>query len=365
MAAAELSSLGAPAPASEPGGVAFRADAAFLAGALLQLRIPNSILVRLATFRANAFGELERNAGRIDWGRVVAPGAAVHFRVTSKKSRLYHQDAIAERLERSVVAAVKGVTAVRAPSDAVALEDDVSVLPRVQRIVVRVFRDEFLISADASGPLLHRRGWRQVTAKAPVRETLAAALLAAAPWAGETPLLDPFCGAGTIAIEAAQIARGMAAGRDRRFAAESWPMLDDKVMAAARRQLRAAERPAAGVLIAARDRDAGAVAAARANAERAGVAADLSIERAAISTLTDDAGTGWIVTNPPYGARLGDQRALRDLYAALGNVIRRRRPAWHIAMLSSSRMLDQQTGMAWTECAATTNGGIPVRLLRA
>lgn len=350
---------------SEPGGITFTADAGLLARALLQLRIPNSILVRLATFRANAFGELERNAGRIDWGTVVAPGAAVHFRVTSKKSRLYHQDAIAERLERSVMAAVKSVTVVRAPADASVLEDDVTALPRVQRIVVRVFRDQFLISADASGPLLHRRGWRLETAKAPLRETLAAALLAAVPWAGDAPLLDPFCGAGTIAIEAAQVARGMAAGRNRRFAAESWSMFDGNVMAETRRQLRAAERSVSAVSITARDRDDGAIRAARANAERADVAGDVSIERAALSSLTDDAGTGWIVTNPPYGTRLGDQRTLRDLYAALGNVVRRRRPAWHIAMLSGSRMLERQTGMSWTECATTTNGGIPVRLLRA
>ncbi len=364
LLAGELAALGATPTGSEPGGIAFRADAALLSAALLGSRIASGIQVRIAGFRANAFGELERLAGRVDWGRVVAPGAAVHFRVTSRKSRLYHQDAIAERLERSVLAAVPGATAVRAASDAAALEDDPAALPTVQRLVVRVFRDRFTISADAAGSLLHRRGWRLETARAPLRETLAAALLAAVPWHGETPLADPFCGSGTIAIEAAQIARRMAPGRARRFAAESWSMLDATVFAATRRRLAAAELAAAPLPISAADRDAGAIAAARANAERADVAGDVSIEQAPLSALGDDAGTGWIVTNPPYGARVGERRALRDLYAALGNVARRHRPAWRIAILSADRALEQQVGVAWTECAATSNGGIPVRLLR-
>ena len=346
----------------EPGGVEFAATASQLADALLQLRTANRVTVRLASFHARSFGELERHAARVAWEQVLAPGGAVHFRVTAKKSRLYHQDAIAERLERAVQARVTGVRAVRAPSAAEEMEADVSRLPAVQRIVVRVMRDEFTLSADAAGALLHLRGWRQAVAKAPLRETLAAALLLASGWDQTSPLLDPFCGSGTIAIEAALLARRMAPGRNRRFAFEAWPALPGDLMAAARQRALAGERPAPAS-IAGRDRDAGAVAAAWANAERAGVVADVTFSCETISALTPDAGLGWLITNPPYGTRIGERTGLRDLYAVLGRVIRERRPNWQLAMLSADRMLEAQTQLKLEEVLRTTNGGIPDRLV--
>jgi putative N6-adenine-specific DNA methylase len=364
LASAELARIGITPGTAEPGGVPFDGDAATLARALVALRIPNDIQVRLAAFRANAFGELERHAGRIDWSTVICPGGAVHFRVTSKKSRLYHQDAIAERLERSVHAAVRNVRAVRAAAAAAAGEADVTQLPAVQRIIVRVFRDSFTISADAAGASLHRRGWRQDVARAPLRETLAAALLASIAWSGDTPLVDPFCGSGTIAIEAAQIARRMAPGRRRRFAAECWDGLLAGVVPAAQRAARDAERPGAAVAIRGADRDAGAIAAARANAARADVERDVRFDQAPVSALRVESSGGWIATNPPYGARIGERRALRDLYAAFGNVVRMHCPEWGVAFFSADPTLDAQTGLDLRLVARTTNGGIPVHIVR-
>lgn len=363
LTAGELGALGIAAGNVEPGGVDFTADATQLADALLWLRTANRVTVRLASFRARTFAELERHAAQVDWARVMVPGIAVHFRVTSLKSRLYHQGGIAERLERSAVAAIAGTTSVRAPADAETMERDVTVVPAVQRIVVRVLRDEFVLSADACGALLHRRGYRQAVAKAPVRESLAAALLMASGWTTDLPLVDPMCGAGTIAIEAAFLARRMAPGRARRFAAERWPGLS-VAFEAARRAATARELPAAGVLIAGYDRDTGAIVAAQANAERAGVAQDVNIRQQVISNLAPDEGTGWIVTNPPYGARIGERAALRDLYATVGTMMRQRRPGWHVALLGADRMLEGQLGLRLEELFRTTNGGLPVRGLR-
>lgn len=373
LATDELHRLGLATGDSEPGGVEFRASAAELARALLWLRTVNRVTVRLADFRATSFAELEKKAKRVAWGDVVAPGGAVHFRVTSKKSKLYHQDGIAERLERSVIAAVAGVTAVRAPSMAEQLEDEVTALPEVQRIVVRVFRDQVTLSADASGALLYLRGWRQAVAKAPLRETLAATLIGASGWAdGETPrggLLDPFCGSGTIPIEAALVARRMAPGRGRRFAAELWPGLgtSDAARAATWTSERAAaaalELPESPVMISGHDRDDGAIAAALSNAERAGVAGSVTFSRQSLSQLPPHDGEGWVVTNPPYGARIGERTALRDLYATLGRVLSERRPGWHLTMLSADRMLDAQLRLPLTDTLRTTNGGIPVRVV--
>ncbi len=375
LTAAELVRLGLTPGASEPGGVEFTASAAELARALLWLRTANRITVRLAEFRATSFAELEKHAKRVAWGDVVTPGGAVHFRVTSKKSKLYHQDGIAERLERSVAGAVAGVTAIRAPSVAEELEDDVAALPEVQRVIVRVFRDQVTLSADASGALLYLRGWRQAVAKAPLRETLAATLIAASGWSGEEsprgPLMDPFCGSGTIPIEAALLARRMAPGRGRRFAAESWPGIGTTatgraaIWSAERAHAKALELPLSRVVIAGYDRDAGAIAAAIANAERAGVSADVSFSRQSLSQLPTDDGEGWLVTNPPYGARIGERTALRDLYATLGRVMAERRPGWHLTMLSADRMLDAQLRLPLHEALRTTNGGIPVRVVRS
>jgi putative N6-adenine-specific DNA methylase len=367
---AELTALGVAVGAAEVGGVDFEATAPQLADALLWLRTANRVTVRLASFAGRTFGELERHAGAIDWTRVAPPGTAVHFRITSKKSRLYHEDAIAERLEKSVLAAGDHLTVVRQPSAAEELEADVSVAPAVQRIVVRLHRDQVSVSADASGGLLHRRGWRQEVAKAPLRETLAAAMLSGIEWGGSAgqaghatvPLHDPFCGSGTIPIEAALLARRMAPGRGRRFAAEAWPEFGTEFSAARARATRV-ELARSPVSITGSDRDHGAIDAALANAERAGVSADVEFSRGTISDLVPDTSRGWLVGNPPYGSRVGERQELRSLYAKLGNVLHTRRPNWRLALLVNDPMLAGQVGVEFEEIWRTTNGGIAVRLV--
>ncbi len=367
LLAGELTAIGLVPATVEPGAVAFAATRRQLADTLLWLRTANRITVRLATFHARTFGELERHAADVAWHDVIAPGGSVHFRVTSKKSKLYHDGGIAERLERSVLTGLHDVTAVRGAGEAAAIEtaeEQIERIGRMQRIVVRVMRDEVTISADAAGPLMHLRGYRQAVAKAPLRETLAAALLMASGWTPDLPLLDPMCGSGTIAIEAALIARRMAPGRTRRFAAEGWPGFESGFLAA-REHARAAELPSAPASIVGSDRDAGAIAASVANAERAGVAGDVVFDQATITAMSPDSASGWVVTNPPYGARIGEKNALRDLYAALGRVVRERRPAWPLVMLSGDRMLEGQLGMPMHELLRTTNGGLPVRVVRS
>ncbi|HET9133830.1 MAG TPA: hypothetical protein VFN90_05980 [Gemmatimonadales bacterium] len=359
--AAELAGLGLDVGESDEGGVAFTSGPEGLADALLGLRTANRVTVRLASFTAKGFAELERHAAKVPWGQVLPPGAAVHFRVTSKKSKLYHEDAIAERLERAAVLAIRGSEAIRSATSAEILEDDVREVPRVQRIVVRVFRDEVTLSADASGALLHRRGWRLETAKAPLRETLAAALLLGVGYDGSVPLTDPLAGSGTIPIEAALIARRIAPGKLRRFAAEAWPIVGAAPFAAARLRADARELPKSPVTIEGHDRDAGAILAAINNARRAGVLQDVSFTRAALSHLTPRAGPGWIVTNPPWGVRIGERQKLRDLYAAIGNAVHAARPDWRVALLTTERMLAAQTGLELVERWKSSSGGVNVR----
>jgi putative N6-adenine-specific DNA methylase len=350
LVAAELRGLAAVGSTVKPaeveaGGVSFRTDRAGLYAANLHLRIASRVLVRIGAFHASAFHELERHAARLPWRDFVASGGPVALRVTSRKSRLYHQDAIAQRL----LAAAGGV----APGEATA-----------QEFVVRLFRDECTVSADASGELLHRRGYRLATAKAPLRETLAAAMLAVSGWVGTAPLIDPMCGSGTIPIEAALLARRIPPGLARRFAFMRWPGFDAALWEGLVRRARERMLPRAPAPILGSDRDAGAVDAAAANADRAGVAGDIEWRRAAISAIAPPPGPGWIVTNPPYGVRVGERRRLRDLYAQLGNVARRCCPGWEVAFLAAHPELERQTGLGLAARFTTENGGIRVRLVQ-
>lgn len=313
----------------------------------LWLRSATRVLVRVAKFNSTTFAELERNSKRVPWQRFVAPGEEVEFAVTSKKSKLIHTVAIEERL-RSGLADRSRKTEDRRPKAS-------------QLFVVRVIRDEFEISADASGELLHMRGYRQAIGKAPIRETLAAALLIAADWNGDTPLLDPFCGSGTIPIEAALIARRIAPGLKRTFASLNWPSSDRAVWMSLVAEARAAELPKSPVAILGSDRDEGAIVSSVANAERAGVSADIQFAKRAVSAIESPGGdTGLIATNPPYGVRASPKTDMRNLYAQLGNVARKKFVGWRVALFSAQPRLTAETQLETTELFRTTNGGLKV-----
>jgi len=350
-------------PTVDEGGVLWNGPIESIARANLWLRTASRVLVRVSEFRATAFYELELHAKRIAWDRFVAAGSSVEFRVTCRKSKLYHSDAVAQRFAQSVARRVPGarIAKAKAADD----DDEATDSSDHQLFVVRFLHDVCTVSVDSSGALLHRRGYRQQIAKAPLRETLAAAALLGAGWRGDVPLVDPMCGSGTIPIEAARLARLIAPGRDRGFAFLRWPEFDQQVWTKLLDDARAGELPSSPVEIAGADRDAGAIDAARANAARAGVADDIEFNVQPISALTPAEPPGLVVSNPPYGVRVGESDDLRNLYAQLGNVIRRQRSGWTLALLSADRRLEQQTRLAFEERFQTRNGGIPVRLVTA
>jgi putative N6-adenine-specific DNA methylase len=363
LVAMELRSLGVSKIVLVAGGVEFKCDAQGLARVNISVRTASRVTVRLKQFVAKDFRELEGGARLVPWARFITPGTRVKLRVTCKKSKLYHSDAVAQRVEGEIVRAVKGVLLERA-SDAEEDGDD-EAEQTTQMIVVRMDHDRCTISADSSGELLYRRGYRLDLAKAPLRETLAAAMLLGCSYDSSLAFADPMCGSGTIAIEAAMIARRMAPGLERSFAAERWPEMNAAAWKAARETARARILPAAAAPIVASDRDAGAVEAALANAKRAGVAKDIEITERSLSAFEAPAAQGLLLVNPPYGVRVGESKQLRDLYARLGQVARTKAPAWRVGMLSADRDLERQTELDFVEMFATKNGGIPVRLVLA
>jgi putative N6-adenine-specific DNA methylase len=198
-----------------------------------------------------------------------------------------------------------------------------------------------------------------------MRETLAAAMLLASQWNGTVPLIDPMCGSGTIPIEAALIARRMAPGIHRSFAFEEWPSFDGSMWEQLRTDAESGALPRSPVSIKASDRDAGAIDAARANAERAGVSEDIELSVRPLSAVDEcSSGTGQIVTNPPYGVRVGEADRLRDLYARLGQIVRTKCPGWGLTVLSANQRLERELQLRLEKLLSTRNGGIPVRILR-
>ena len=357
----ELHALGIAARASAPGGVAWRGTLADLYAANLRLRTASRIVVRIDRFHASSFHELERRAKRVPWSRFVSAGDVVRFRVTCHKSALYHSGAVAQRLAESVQRATGAQTL-----DASTGEEDeesVDVSRPEQLFVVRVDHDTVTLSADSSGALLHRRGYRLATAKAPLRETIAAAMLLASGWDAQTPLVDPMCGSGTIGIEAALLARRMAPGRNRSFRFEGWPGADAGSWRSVLDAARSEELPRAPVPIVVSDRDAGAVEAATANAERAGVADDVTVVQRPLSAMETPGSAGWVITNPPYGIRVGDD--VRNLYSKLGALVRAAPPGWRLGLLSASPALDRQLRVPLEQLFETKNGGIRVRFARS
>lgn len=359
----ELAMLGIAPGAIKPGGVEFTATDEELFTANLWLRTASRVIVRIAEFKVTAFHELERAARGVPWDRFLQTGDAIRLRVTCKKSKLYHSDAVAERVEQSITRAVKGINL--GGSSSGAADDDDADENDTQLFVVRLVHNVCTISADSSGALLHRRGYRLAAAKAPIRETLAAGILLALGWDGSTPLIDPMCGSGTFAIEAAMIARRMAPGQHRAFACEHWPGAPVARFATMRAEALAKALPRASVPLVASDRDAGAITAAAANAERAGVTADVSLYHRALSALEAPASPGLVLVNPPYGARIGETAPLRNLYAQLGNVMRAKCAGWSVAMCSAERSLEAQVKLPFHDVLRIHNGGIPVRIVCA
>jgi len=343
----------------EPGGITFYGDLEDVYRANLHLRTASRVLVRLGSFRATAFSELRKKAGRLPWEKYAAPGQPLALRVTCHKSRLYHSDAVAER----VLGAAGDRLGKPSPPGNIKTEDDGSI---AQLVVVRMARDICTISFDSSGEALHRRGYRLATAKAPLRETLAATILLASGWEPDAPLMDPFCGSGTIPIEAATLARRLAPGLNRYFVFMDWPEFDRLAWDRLLLEAKASIKPAGNDLptILGSDRDAGAVKLAEENARRAGVLEQIDFSCRAVSAVEPPSRQGWVVTNPPYGVRVSSNHDLRNLYAQFGKVLRSLCGGWHLAMLSSDRQLIANTGLDFEGGLALVNGGVAIRLVQ-
>jgi len=333
----------------EKGGFEFTGSLDQIMASNLHLRTASRVIVRLGEFTAVSFAEFRKKAARLNWDTFLKPGQQVEVKVTCHKSKLYHSDAVAERVLGAIEDHFKQPSVKKA--------DD----KEKQIVLVRLVNDVCTISIDSSGELLHRRGYRQAVAKAPLRETLAAGLLLSTGWDETTPFVDPFCGSGTLPIEAALIARHVAPGINRFYAFEKWPIFEGDKFKTLVEEARKAILPSAPALYGS-DRDQGAIEMASANAARTGVLTDIRFACHAISDLPVIAGPGLLVTNPPYGVRVTSNKDLRNLYASFGKLLREKYSGWQVGILCSEPPLIHALELgAPVSTLSILNGGIPVK----
>lgn len=334
VVARELEALGYSARSTQTGRIEFTGDEAAIARANLRLRTADRVFVKLAEFAAADFDALFETVLELPWEEWIGPEDAFPVAGRSVKSTLSSVPAVQRTVKKAIVERLLAAHRVRRlPETGVAVPIEVALL-----------KDTATLLLDTSGAGLHKRGYRDLVGAAPLRETLAAALVDLSFWKRGKPLADPFCGSGTIAIEAAMAGRRIASGLLRTFAAEDWPFLDEEIWTRAHEEARDLELPdLGGEKILATDIDEAALSLARRHAERAGVAADIHFQRQPFAALASSREYGCIVTNPPYGVRLEHDEDVLRLYESMREVFARL-PTWSFFVLTPWRDFERIVG---------------------
>lgn len=306
----ELADLGLAITCVEDGRITFAGDYSALCRANVFLRSAERVLIKIGSFHAETFEELFQGTRALPWEAYVPKdGRFWVAKAASVKSRLFSPSDIQSVMKKAMVERMRSVHHIDWFAESGAAYP------------VRVFikKDEVTVGLDTSGESLHKRGYRKLVAKAPIAENLAAALLMLTPWRGDRILIDPFCGSGTIPIEAAMMAAHVAPGKNRNFLAEEWTnFMPDKLWQAVREEAADLEDFTVQTQIQGYDIDEEMVSIARANARLAGVEELIHFQQRSVEQLSHAKKYGFILTNPPYGERLEEKENLQTLYRTLG-----------------------------------------------
>jgi 23S rRNA (guanine2445-N2)-methyltransferase / 23S rRNA (guanine2069-N7)-methyltransferase len=313
----ELVALGYQGHVVSPGRIEFAAGPEAICRSNLWLRTADRVLVRVARFPAADFEALFEGTKALPWEQWIPADGRFPVSGRSIRSQLSSVPACQRAVKRAIV-------------DELFLRHGVTQLPETGgdfKVEIALLDDVATLTIDTTGPSLHKRAYRQAAALAPLKETLAAALVSLSFWRAERPLLDPFCGSGTIPIEAACIGRNIAPGSLRSFASETWPSVSPQLWHEAREEARDLIRPPFEERLIGTDIDRRVLEYARANAERAGVADLIHFQERDFQDLSSKRQYGCVITNPPYGERMGDHRQHEPLYGSMPEVLRRL-PTW-------------------------------------
>lgn len=308
----EINDLGYEITNVDNGKVSYTGDINVCARANMFLRTAERVLLKVASFKAETFDELFDKTKAIPWEKYIPKdGKFWVAKANSINSKLFSPSDIQSIMKKAMVDRLKETYRVDW------FEETGNSYP----FRVTIMKDEVTVSIDTSGESLHRRGYRKLTSKAPITETLAAALIMLTPWNKDRILVDPFCGSGTFPIEAALIGARIAPGIQRSFLAETWSNIyPDNIWEMAREEAKDLQLHDINMNIQGYDIDGEVIKAARQNARFAGVENMIHFQEKPLSELSNSKKYGFIVTNPPYGERLEEQKDLPDLYKQIGEV---------------------------------------------
>ena len=342
----ELRSLGLEPRTTGPGQIQFAGEWPEIANANLWLRCADRVSIVVAEFACADFDTLFETVRAIDWPQFVDENARIHVTGGSIKSQLSSVPAIQRTVKKAIVERLL------AGKSGEMLEEDGA----LHRVHIGLRDDLARLTIDTTGPSLHKRGYREISTKAPLKETLAAALVQLSFWNPERPLIDPFCGGGTILIEAAMLGRNMAPGLRRTFSCEQWRRCPLDIWLQQREQAKEREAPSIDQRLIGTDTHGGALALARRNAEQAGVGNDLHLQQRDFADLTSKREYGCVVTNPPYGDRMIPPE-LRRLYESMP-VVLGKLPTWSHFILTSYPDFEQLIGRSADRRRKLYNGRI-------
>ena len=318
------------------GKVEFEATPQDIPTANLWLRSADRVLLKMGQFEALTFDELFEQTKALPWEQWITEDGK--FMVTGKaiKSTLGSVRACQSIVKKAVVERLK--TAYNTDWFAETGPDFT--------IQVSMLKDVATLTIDTSGSGLHRRGYRQTTGEAPLKETLAAALVQLSFWNKERLLIDPMCGSGTILIEAALLARNIAPGLNREFASEQWPIIPQHIWRNARRAARKAINNTGDLQLFGYDIDAESITASQANAKRAGVGDDIVFAQQDIRDLWIDQQYGIIISNFPYGMKLSDFKELNQLYISINKTFKKKK-GWSLYILTADKKFPDYFKRSW------------------
>ncbi|MBE5937587.1 MAG: class I SAM-dependent RNA methyltransferase [Lachnospiraceae bacterium] len=308
----EITDLGYEISQVEDGKVTFKGGLDAMCRANINMRTTERILLKVASFNAYTFDELFEKTKKIPWEELIPRNGRFWVaKANSIKSKLFSPSDIQSIMKKAMVERLKERYKISwFPEDG---ED--------YPLRVTIVKDVVTIGLDTSGESLHKRGYRKWTAKAPITETLASSLIMLTPWNKDRLLIDPFCGSGTIPIEAAMMGARIAPGMNRHFISEKWTSLDTTdLYKKAFEEAKSMVNPDAELAIQGYDIDEECIRMSMANAKLAGVDKMIHFQRRSVEELSSNKKYGFIITNPPYGERLEDKATVQKLYSVMGNV---------------------------------------------
>ena len=345
----EITELGYSITSVEDGKVSFSGDVNAFARANIFLRTAERVLLKVGSFRAESFEDLFQGTNSIPWEQYLPEDAKFWVaKANSVKSKVFSPSDIQSVMKKAMVERMKE------HYHTTWFNETGASFP----VRVSILKDIVTVGLDTSGESLHKRGYRKMIAKAPIEETLAAALIMLTPWNRDRILVDPFCGSGTIPIEAAMIGLNIAPGMNREFLAESWTgLIPKKSWYAAVEEANSKIITDCELNIQGYDLDNEVIKAARQNAEDAGVLEHIHFQQRDVADLRNPKKYGFIITNPPYGERLEDLKTLPALYKTIGESFKGL-DSWSMFLITSYEDALQSLGLTPDKNRKIYNGMI-------